>query len=533
MYKRIVIGVGIVVGVLAIAVPIAASLNWAKKQNLAEQQRRVDRAASEVLRRMDLMADEAFEMFSLMKAAKATAPCSRQNIQLMRRIALQMGQLKAVGYVENNYMVCSSFGQHNATSKGIPLGPPSYRSPLGSEVRTSVRFDNVTSKTFLASTDTSTGYTALIDADQALLVNTPDVSMGVFFGPTKTPLVTRGDFNPRWIDVHGTATAEGGRYLVALKHSSRYTFASFAAIEQSTVSEGLEHAAMLMVPAGVGAGLILAIAVIYVTRSQMSTKAMIRVGLRRREFFLVYQPVVELQGGKCVGAEALIRWRRQDGTMVRPDVFIPEAEESGLIHEITKEVFRLVAQDTASFLKEHPHLHIGINLSSKDLMKAETVHLVCDLIRKMGVKPHNLIIEATERGFMQADVAQRIIDDIHGLDVKIAIDDFGTGYSSLSCLENFHLDYLKIDKSFIDTIGGDAATSHVASHIIEMARSLNLEMIAEGVETEEQRCFLERRGVQYAQGYLFAKPLPFTEFVEYVAKTEKSSDPVQLGAVPA
>lgn len=181
-----------------------------------------------------------------------------------------------------------------------------------------------------------------------------------------------------------------------------------------------------------------------------------------------------------MGAEALIRWRRHDGTMVRPDVFIPEAEESGLIHYITKEVFRLVAQDTACFLKEHPHLHIGINLSSKDLMKAETVHLVCDLIRKMDVKPHNLIIEATERGFMQADVAQRIIDDIHALDVKIAIDDFGTGYSSLSCLENFHLDYLKIDKSFIDTIGGDAATSHVASHIIEMARSLNLEMIAEG-----------------------------------------------------
>ena len=138
MYKRIVIGVGIVVGVLAIAAPIAASLNWAKKQYLAEQRRRVDSVASEVLRRMDLMADETFEMFRLMKAAKPTAPCSEQNIRLMRRIALQMGQLKAVGYVENDYMVCSSFGQHNAAGKGILLGPPSYRSPLGSEVRTSV-----------------------------------------------------------------------------------------------------------------------------------------------------------------------------------------------------------------------------------------------------------------------------------------------------------------------------------------------------------------------------------------------------------
>lgn len=530
LYKRIVIGVGIVIGVLAVAAPIAASLYWAKKQYLAEQQHRVDSVASEVLRRMDLMADETFEMFRLMKAAQATDPCSEQNIHLMRRIALQMGQVKAVGYVENDHMLCSSFGPHNASSQGIPLGPPSYRSPLGSEVRTSVRFDDVTSRTFLTSTNKSTGYTALIDAEQALLVDMPEVSMGVFFGSTKTPLVSRGSVNPRWINLLDSATDiqfPSGRYLVALKRSSRYTFASFAAIEQSTVNAGMRHATILMVPMGVGASLILALAVFYLTRSQISTKALIRVGLKRHEFFLVYQPVVELRGGQCVGAEALIRWRLPDGTLVRPDVFIPYAEESELIQEITKEVLRLVAQDTAHFLQEHPHLHIGINLSSKDMMMAETVDLVRNLIREMDVKPQNLIIEATERGFMQAEVAQRVIDDIHALGVKIAIDDFGTGYSSLSRLESFPLDYLKIDMSFVDAIGGDSATSHVAPHIIEMAKSLNLEMIAEGVETEAQRCFLAQRGVQYAQGYLFAKPLPFAEFVEYVAKTEKSPDPVQ------
>ncbi len=479
------------------------------------------------------MADETFEMFRLMKAAKATDSCSEQNIRLMRRIAMQMDQLKAVGYVANDHLICSSFGRHDVGSMGIPLGPPAYRSPLGSDVRTSVRFEDVPGKTFLVSTDRSTGYTAIIDGDQALLPNVPDISMGAFFGSTKTPLVSHGDFNPRWMEELGSATEahfSSGRHLVAFKRSSKYTFASFAAIKQTTVREGLQRAAMLMIPAGVGAGLVLALAVFYGTRYQMSPRALIKAGLRRNEFFLVYQPVVELQSGRCVGAEALIRWRRPDGTIVRPDMFIPYAEESGLIHDITKEVLRLVAHDTARFLKAHPHLHIGINLSSKDLVIAETTQLVRDLIREMGVKPHNIMVEATERGFMQADVARRIMDDIHSLDVRIAIDDFGTDYSSLSYLEKFHLDYLKIDKSFVDTMGGEAATSQVALHIIEMAKSLKLEMIAEGVETEEQRRFLAQRGVQYAQGYLFAKPLPFAEFAAYVEKTEKQPDPV-VGAM--
>ena len=153
----------------------------------------------------------------------------------------------------------------------------------------------------------------------------------------------------------------------------------------------------------------------------------------------------------------------------------------------------------------------------------ETSHLLHDLIRRMEVQPHNILVEATERGFMQAEMARKIMDDLHAFNIRIAIDDFGTGYSSLSYLQKFKLDYLKIDKSFVDTMGSEAATSNVAHHIIEMAKSLKLEMIAEGVETEAQLQYLQERGVQFAQGWLFSKSLPFGEFAAFVERLEKTA----------
>jgi len=527
MKKPVAIGIAVVAGVVAVAAPIAASLYWAQKQNLEDQMASAESLANEVLRRFDRASDQSLEAHRALKAAGATNPCSEANIRLMRRLVVGMDQLKVVGYVANDHIVCSSYGRHDDNRIGIPIGPPTYRSNIGTLVRTSIQFALVPGMTFLGTSDESTGYIAMIPRDLPLqiFVDRPDIAIGVFSSYSKKMLTSRGEINEAWIERLGQSQEtqfSSDRHVVVVKRVPRTPAVGvFAAIQQSSVEQGLRRTAMLAVPVGLAAGLVLALAVFYVTRYQMSVRSLIKAALRRHEFFLVYQPIIELRGGSCIGAEALIRWRRPDGSLVRPDLFIPVAEESGLIHEITKEVMLLVARDASRFLRANPRLHIAINLSAKDLAMAETGHLVKDLILGMGVRADNIMVEATERGFMQAEVARRIMDDIHSLQVKIAIDDFGTGYSSLSYLEKFKLDYLKIDKSFVDTMGGETATSQVAPHIIEMAKSLKLEMIAEGVETEAQVRYLQQHGVQYAQGYFYAKPMPFAEFAAYVAKTEK------------
>ncbi len=328
--------------------------------------------------------------------------------------------------------------------------------------------------------------------------------------PDHNPVAALGqNFADAWFDPipQGTdSTSLDGGYLVTSVRSAKWDISVVTATPQNHINQRIGHYAIFFVPIGALCGAILAFMVGVLSRLHSSFPAMLRQAIREKSFYVLYQPVVELATNRVVGAEALVRWR-SDYADIRPDYFIPQAEECGLIQLITKQVVSLVARDIQHCLKIDPDFRVAINMSAADLGDPKTIDVLEQLVRTSGARPKNFEVEATERAFLRGPETARILDAIRAKGFTVAIDDFGTGYSSLSCLQSLSLDTLKIDKAFVDTINTDGATSQVVLHIIEMARSLHLEMIAEGVENLPQARYLVKRGVRLAQGWHFGRPM--------------------------
>jgi sensor c-di-GMP phosphodiesterase-like protein len=255
--------------------------------------------------------------------------------------------------------------------------------------------------------------------------------------------------------------------------------------------------------------------ILRVSRKQLSLAAELREALQRGEVRVHYQPVIALASGRCVGAEALARWQRENGEAVGPDVFIPVAEDAGLVQDVTLAVLRSTVREMRTLLAAFPDLSINLNLAPDDLRNDRVGTELQRSLADAGLHPGAIKLEITERALVNSDTSRALIRDFRTRGHQVAVDDFGTGYSSLSYLQSFELDVLKIDKSFVDAIGTEAATSQVIVHVIEMAKSLGLETIAEGVESPDQVVWLLAHGVSYGQGYIFSKALDAEAFIDF------------------
>lgn len=272
-----------------------------------------------------------------------------------------------------------------------------------------------------------------------------------------------------------------------------------------------------------GGGLLMISAWLYAalrySRHRLSLPTRLRIALRRGDIGAHYQPVIELASGRCVGAEALARWRDRSEPAISPEQFIPVAERVGLAHRITLAVLDTTLSELAPLLRESPALSINLNLAPADLTEPHFANQLQTALARAELPSQAIKLEITERALVNTDSARTLIRGFRQLGHQIAVDDFGTGYSSLSYLASFELDVLKIDKSFVDAIGTDSATSHVILHVIEMARSLGLKTVAEGVESQAQIDWLRQHGVDYVQGYYHSPPLDARQFAEFVAQT--------------
>lgn len=240
----------------------------------------------------------------------------------------------------------------------------------------------------------------------------------------------------------------------------------------------------------------------------------LRRALREDEFVLYYQPVFELSTGKLVKGEALIRWLDPEHGLVEPVDFIPVAEDTGLIVPVGSWVLQKAAQQAAQWKHAAPPgFRIGINLSAPQFQRGDCAALLRDILEAEGAAPEQLVVELTESVFIgDKGEALRQLTEMKALGVKVAIDDFGTGFSSLSYLKHFPIDTLKIDQSFVSGIPDDAEDVALIEAIISMSRALDLDVIAEGIETEAQRSFLIGSGCRFGQGYLLGMPVPADEF---------------------
>lgn len=258
-----------------------------------------------------------------------------------------------------------------------------------------------------------------------------------------------------------------------------------------------------------------------IKRLQLETE--LRQALKRKEFCLFYQPIVDINTRALSGFEALVRWNHPQKGFVPPDEFIPVLEENNLILTLGKWVFQEGCRQLMEWRRQidgSDHLQMSINLSVKEFSQLNLIEQISETLAQTGVDPASIKIEITESHVMEnTESAVSMMERLRGLGLELSLDDFGTGYSSLSYLHQLPVKFLKIDRSFIGRITENAEKREIVHTIVRLAQNLKMQVVAEGVETEEQLEELRRQGCEFGQGYLFSRPMDAVAASRYIEQS--------------
>lgn len=485
---------------LPVAVGVAI-LHWQAERTL---QRSTAQTAQEAVRQFDLMLDNTA------LAAEALLPLAGQPCDTSVQLALRdqvtrrpFVRATTLSWQKNIY--CSSlFGSD-------------YESPVNPD-------DYVDGRLWLMKGNPVTPDTALlvyrlVDGDKAVFA-----SVDGYHLTNALRLISRYanvvlQVGPNWLAADGQVqNTTAPVFAVAHHHleSQRYHYSVDAGMPAGEVWRYMQDRYPALFSLVMFFGLLAGLFAHWLQKRSSAPTHELQRALGANEFIAYYQPVVRGDTQDWAGCEVLMRWQHPKEGLVRPDLFIPLAEHSGLIVPMTRALLRQVATQLAPHAALFkPGFHIGVNITAQHCRDLDLVDDCRDFLAAFAPGQVVLVLELTERELIvPTDITRRLFDALHELGVMIAIDDFGTGHSSLGYLRNFNVDYLKIDQSFVAMVGADALSRHILDSIIELCGKLGLGIVAEGVETPEQCEYLAAQGVDFLQGYLFAKPLPCAEFIE-------------------
>jgi len=452
-------------------------------------------------------------------AASRLDPCSPEALAAMRRAVFATLPLKEVSVMDaGGRTICThlgGFSEERMLSRELNLS--SRRLSLAM-----VRFRDRTERALqLRLERTGGGFIAALIPGEALLA---EASQEATSGSRRLRLaLDGGDVVAARPDGEEGATFDSDGSLVARRHSERFPLSIDA--ERGRGSIAGEYGDVLLI-GRVGSlavtGLAFAFAWFSLRRSREDPAAVLKRAIADGEIVPFYQPIIDLKTGRIYGAEALARWRRPDGALVSPIRFIPLAEDSGLIYELTRALMCRAREEMAALYGERPHLKIGFNLSAGHFDGGRITEDVKDIFGGSTIGFDQIVLEVTERSPL-SDLAEarQVIAALQELGCQVGIDDVGTGHGGLSYLLKLGVDLIKIDKMFVDALGTERYSQTIIETLAELARNMKIEVVAEGVETFEQVEYLRAKNIRVAQGYVFAPPLPASSYAALLQAIEK------------
>lgn len=506
----------IVVSVLTLIVPLVIGMWMAKQSHQDDLVLHSKNVAARTVIYIERLINYA-EQANNDALPLLSEPCE-QALPMLRKLAAFQPFIRSVNLVKNNVIVCSSIlGSVQLPDDGAFTDKRLWLS-RGNVVRPGMPILVVRTE------QGSDAVRAVIDADI--------IGFALkFIDPSLHAQLHVGD---NWLGSKGALSdtpplSSDQSYYEA--HSRRYPLSVNVRVESPSSWSVVWEARYRVLSVLLVVSAILAGAVYWFMGQPRSLYSELVRGLRAREFVPYLQPIMDQCGKRVVGAEVLMRWRHPSGELIGPNHFIPQAEANGLIGPMTVQLMEMVGDSFENHVAQLPvGFDVGFNISAHHCKDDE---LLLECRRFMTRFPQgtvHLMLELTERElFMDDDHALALFKQLDELGVRLAIDDFGTGHSNFSYLQRFHIHCLKIDKSFVSLISTGSLSNHIIENIIDLANRLDLVVVAEGVETCEQANYLEAKGVDMQQGYLYGKPVPLDTFIaQYVSSQHECECRVEV-----